>query len=238
VPDWPLAILFDFDGVIVNSEPLHCRAFQQVLSEQGISLSDEDYYREMIGFDDRGGFHYLFTKHSRPIDAGALARLIDRKAGLLVDFIARGEYEAMPGAVPLVKALAEHYPLAICSGALRQEIESMLAGVGLRECFRTIVAAEDVAVGKPDPQGYKMTAGQIGQLSQQQVRPADCLVIEDAPSVIRSVKSAGFRTLGVATSYPLEQLSEADWAVPSLEPAVVRRVLPQLRLNGSMEKGS
>jgi len=113
----------------------------------------------------------------------------------------------------------------------REEIEAMLEGISLRDCFPVIVAAEDVTIGKPDPQGYLMAIKQLGDRIHRPLKPADCLVIEDAPTVIRSVREVGFPTLGVATSYPLEKLSDANWAVKTLEPGEVKRTVPQLKLD-------
>jgi beta-phosphoglucomutase-like phosphatase (HAD superfamily) len=119
--------------------------------------------------------------------------------------------------------------LGICSGALREEIEAMLEGVSLRDCFGVIVAAEDVTVGKPDPSGYLKTMHMLAQRSGTALKPADCLVIEDAPSVCRSVRKVGFPVLAVASSYPIEQLTDADWAVRTLDTAAVHAKIPQLK---------
>jgi HAD superfamily hydrolase (TIGR01509 family) len=227
---WPSAILFDFDGVIVNSEPLHLRAFQEVLRQSGISLSDQEYYRELIGFDDRGSFRHVFAKRNRPVTPETFQELLTAKAQTMNRFIADGSFRALPGVEVLVVGLAQNYPLAICSGALRHEIESMLDGIGLREYFPVIVAAEDVTIGKPNAQGYLLTARLLSQQLNIPLQPADCLVIEDAPTVIRSVKAAGFRTLAVATSYSAEQLSDAYYVVQTLDPSAVQAVIPELRL--------
>jgi HAD superfamily hydrolase (TIGR01509 family) len=229
--DWPGAVLFDFDGVIMDSEPLHLRAFQEVLADEGITLSDQEYYAELIGFDDRGAFQHLYQQRGRPFDAQTFARLINKKAAILRELIARGEYGPLPGAEQLIRALhASGYPLAICSGAMRMEIELMLEGAKLRACFPIIVSAEDVAVGKPDPSGYLQTMRLLAERSGRALAPAGCLVIEDAPIVIESVKRVGFRVLGVATTYSLEALSHADWAVGTLRLAEVQARIPQLKL--------
>jgi HAD superfamily hydrolase (TIGR01509 family) len=120
--------------------------------------------------------------------------------------------------------------LAVCSGALREEIELMLEAAALRDCFSVIVAAEDVTVGKPDPQGYLLTAKLLNEKTKRNAKPADFLIVEDAPTVIKSVKKVGFPTLGVATTYSIEKLSDADWAVPSLRPDDVLKKLPDLDL--------
>ena len=130
-----------------------------------------------------------------------------------------------------VRSLWRTRPLAICSGALREEIEAMLEGISLRDCFPVIVAAEDVTVGKPDPSGYLLTLKLLSEKIKKPLAPADCLVVEDAPTVIRSVKAVGFPTLGVATSYPLMKLGDADWAVKTLRPEEVKQQVPRLKLD-------
>jgi beta-phosphoglucomutase len=229
---WPRAVLFDFDGVIVNSEPLHFFAFSEVLKSEHIELSEDEYYRDLIGFDDRGALRHVFQKRSLPLEPKTLLSLMARKSRVMMDFIQRRQFQALPGVEEFVRTLWRRCPLAICSGALREEIEGMLEGIGLRDCFNVIVAAEDVAVGKPDPSGYVLAAKLLSEKQKlsRPLKPADCLVVEDAPTVIRSVKSAGFPTLAVATSYSEAKLTDADWIVKSLHPAEVSAEMPKLRL--------
>jgi HAD superfamily hydrolase (TIGR01509 family) len=231
MPDWPKAVLFDFDGVIVNSEPLHFLAFHEVLRGERIELTEAEYYRELIGFDDKGAFNHVFKNHGRELDPKTFLRVMTLKSEKMMDLIRARKYNALPGVDEFVRGLWWHYPLAICSGALREEIEAMLEGVALRECFKVIVAAEDVTVGKPDPQGYLLCARQLGQKVKKTLRPADCLIVEDAPTVIRAVKGAGFKSLAVATSYPREKLQEADWVVKDLKLATVKAAMPELALD-------
>ena len=224
------AVLFDFDGVIVNSEPLHFHAFHEVLATEGFDLSETEYYSEFLGFDDRGAFKHIFEKHHRPLDPKTFLRIMTRKSEAMMDLIHGRKYHALPGVEELVRGLWRNYPLAICSGALREEIEAMLEGIHLRDCFKVIVAAEDVTIGKPDPQGYLLTTKLLGEQAKLSLSPADCLIVEDAPTVIRSVRAVGFKVLGVATSYPLEKLTDAHFAVKSLQPDVVLKVIPELKL--------
>jgi HAD superfamily hydrolase (TIGR01509 family) len=225
---WPGAILFDFDGVIVNSEPLHFFAFQKTLAEEKIGLSEAEYYQELIGFDDRGAFKYLFAKHRLKPDQKTLSRLMTRKSEIVWELIEEKKYHALDGAEELVRGLWRHYPLGICSGALREEIEAMLEGVSLRDCFSVIVAAEDVTVGKPDPRGYVQCMKLVAEKAKCALTPADCLIIEDAPKVIESVREAGFSVLGVTTSHSAEKLARANWVVKSLGPAEVIKKIPGL----------
>ncbi|MDP9175071.1 MAG: HAD family phosphatase [Planctomycetota bacterium] len=230
MPHWPLAVLFDFDGVIVNSEPLHFLAFHQVLSAERVDLTEEEYYRELIGFDDRGAFKHLYEKRQIPLEPKTMLRLMTRKSEVVMELIEDRKYHALPGVEEFVRGLWRHYPLGICSGALREEIEAMLEGVCLRDCFPIIVAAEDVTVGKPDPQGYLKCMKLIAERSKKNLKPSDCLVVEDAPTVIKSVKAVGFPALGVATSHSIEKLKIADWAVKTLAPQEVQRHLPKLQM--------
>ena len=236
---WPRAVLFDFDGVIVNSEPLHFYAFHEVLKAEGVEITEDEYYRELIGFDDRGGFRKVFERRGRPLEPRTLLALMARKSHVMMQLIHERRFHALPGVEEFVRGLWRTRPLAICSGALREEIEAMLEGVSLRDCFSVIVAAEDVTAGKPDPSGYlltvrllneKMRASVAAGNNSRPLTPADCLVVEDAPTVIRSVKAVGFPTLGVATSYPLMKLMDADWQVKTLRPDEVLEQIPKLEL--------
>jgi HAD superfamily hydrolase (TIGR01509 family) len=226
---WPHAALFDFDGVLVNSEPLHFLAFHEVLAAEKIELTEAEYYQEMIGFDDRGAFRQIFEQRRRELDPKTFLRIMTRKSEVMMELIHRRKLEALPGAEEFVRSLWRHCPLGICSGARREEIEVMLEGVSLRDCFSAIVAAEDVDVGKPDPRGYVLAMTQLAERSKRDLKAKDCLVIEDAPKVIKRVKAAHFVTLGVASSIALEKLGDGDYAVASLHLDEVKKKVPALR---------
>ena len=229
--DFPRAVLFDFDGVIVNSEPVHLRAFQRAAAIESIHLSDDEYYRELIGYDDPGAWRKLFDLRRKPLDDATLRRVMERKFALMRDLLASNEVPPLPGVVDLVRALRRRgIAMGICSGAIRHEIETMLAGVRLAEFFDVITAAEDVPIGKPDPSGYLLTARRLSEKIGRALAPPDCLVIEDAPSVARGVRSVGFRALLVATSYPIERLRDAgDWSVQTLRAGELTPAVPELR---------
>jgi beta-phosphoglucomutase len=152
------------------------------------------------------------------------------KSERMMDLIRGRKYAALPGVEEFVRGLWWHYPLAICSGALREEIEAMLEGIALRDCFKVIVAAEDVTVGKPDPSGYLQCAAQLSVKMKRELKPADCLIVEDAPTVIKSVRAVGFPVLAVATSYPPEKLQEANYVVKDLKVATVGQMISGLKL--------
>ena len=227
---WPAALLFDFDGVIVNSEPLHYLAFHEVLADHGIEISEREYYRDLIGFDDAGFFRHVYKTRRKPLPPRLMLELMTRKGERTMDLIRRQNYQALPGVEEFVRGLWRHYPLAICSGARRDEIEAMLEGVNLRDCFPTIVAAEDVPVGKPDPRGYLLAAALVSKRINHTLKPADCLVIEDAETVAKAVHAAGFRVLAVTTCHKPEDFPTADYIVNSLRPAEVKKKIPELKL--------
>jgi beta-phosphoglucomutase len=227
--DWPAAVLFDFDGVLVNSEALHFQAFREVLSAEHIDLSEEEYYRELLGFDDKGAFRHIYQKRNVELSPKTFLSVMARKSEVMMDLIYRRQFSALPGVEEFVRSLWRKRPLAICSGALREEIEAMLEGIALRDCFSIIVAAEDVTIGKPDPSGYLMTSKLISQKAGRTLAPRDCLIVEDAPTVIKSVRAVGFPVLAVATSYPAEKLAEANWVVKTLEPNEVKRAVAELK---------
>src|SRR5687767_831574 len=123
MPIWPRAVLFDFDGVIVNSEPLHFFSFSEVLKSEHIELTEDEYYRDLIGFDDRGAIRHAFEKRGRALEPKTLLALMARKSGVMMDFIHRRDFHALPGVEEFVRTLWRGKALAICSGALRDEIE-------------------------------------------------------------------------------------------------------------------
>ena len=144
------AIVFDFDGVLADSEPLHLRAYQEVLSPLGITLSREEYYSRYLGYDDDGVFTHLAEAHGFTLDAARLESLIAEKGRAFDATIASGGV-LYAGATACAARMAGAFPLGIASGALRHEIEAILRGGGMSQYFRFIVASGDTAESKPAP---------------------------------------------------------------------------------------
>jgi beta-phosphoglucomutase len=212
------AVIFDFNGIIVDDEPIHFELFQKVLAEEGIVLTEQDYYARYLGMDDRGCFATAFREHGKEITESHLAALIKRKAGYYLDAIKK-QMKLFPGVKTLVSDLARHFPLAIASGALRNEIELILSTVRLRDHFQAIVSAENVKTGKPDPEIFLQALSQLNStlVDSDSIAAAECLVIEDSKEGIRAARKAGMRCLAVTNSHPAEDLDEADAVVKSLE---------------------
>ena len=149
----PAAVVFDFDGVLADSEPLHFRVFRRVLAEAGVELTERAYYERYLGFEDEGAFEAVSRDHVRTWTADDIARLIARKAELMPALLA-GDGVLFPGAADCVRACAARAPLAIASGAQRGEIELVLRAARLDFLFQVVVASGDTRKGKPDTAPY------------------------------------------------------------------------------------
>jgi len=206
------AILFDFDGVLADTEPLHLRAFQKVLAEEGLALNERDYYAKYVGLDDKGCFQAVLSDHNPAVTPDMIRRLVERKAKLLLEQLTTNP-SIYPGIADFVAVTAQHYRLAIVSGALRHEIEFSLEAAGIRKQFEHITAAQDVQHGKPDPEGYLHALAHLNR--QSPVTASECLVIEDTIPGIQAAHAAGMRCLAVSNTFPATELSLLADAVTS-----------------------
>lgn len=222
------ALLFDFNGLLVDDEPLHFRLFRRVLAEEGIDFAESDYYGRYLGFDDRDCFAAALADGGRAPDPARVARLIARKAAYYQEEIRRCGYPFFPGASELVAAAAAAgWTLGVVSGALRDEVEGALARRGLRAAFKILVTAEDVGRGKPDPEGYRRALEQLNSeppLPARLFHPHEVLALEDSPAGLEAAAAAGLRTLGVAQTYPADRLARAEAVVASVAELSVARL--------------
>jgi HAD superfamily hydrolase (TIGR01509 family) len=210
------AIVFDFDGVIANSEPLHFRAFRDVLAEQGVDLTERAYYDRYLGFDDRGVFATIGFERGRSWSTADVAGFIARKAVRLEE-IERDVSVIFPGAADAIRRAAAAMPIAIASGALGPEIRRILDHAELTPYFAAIVSAEDTPASKPAPDPYQKAVGLLAaRMNDASLRASDCVAIEDSRWGLESARAAGLRTVGVTSSYDAAELSQADLIIPSL----------------------
>ena len=221
------AIIFDFDGIIVNSEPLIMRLTQRLAAREGWTVSEEDYYRNYLALDDRGIMEHLYQSHGRPIDNARRDELVEWKIRHYAEAIREG-LPPISGTSEFVHKVATQLPLAIASGSLRSEVEHLLQKLGLRDKFAVITTADDCDRCKPDPEIFLKALERLKQLpafngkvrgetGQRERAPAtlragECLAIEDAPAGVRAAQAAGMKCLALAHSRPLEALGHADWA--------------------------
>ena len=211
------AIVFDFDGVIVDSEPLHYQAFLALARGFGLDFTYEEYARKYIGYDDRDAFRAMLVElDGSHVDEDRLAEL-GRKKSDVFQSIADAGVRAYPGVLDLIHRAAAVMPLAIASGATRKDLELVLGKFGLGDRFEPIVSADDVAHSKPDPQTYVLAVRGLARRHRGlAIQPVDCLAIEDTAAGIDSARAAGLRTLGVAHTGPASQIGHADQVVAAL----------------------
>ena len=210
------AVIFDFDGVIADSEPLHFRAFQQALAEDGLELTPKEYYARYLGYDDVGAFQAFGEDHGVPMDTARLAALVARKGVKLQAMLSAGSV-LFPGAVDFVRAAASAVPIAIASGALRHEIEEVITAAGVGDLFAAIVASGDTPQSKPSPAPYRLAFERLQEASGSILDPGRCVAIEDSRWGLESARGAGLRCVGVTNSYPADELTGAELVVSGLQ---------------------
>lgn len=220
------AIVFDFDGVIANSEPLHFAAFRDILAEEHITLTERDYYAQYLGYDDVGVFQAVGTDRGVPWTPSAVTALAARKAARL-EVLERDMSLLFPGAADAIRRAAAAVPIAIASGATRAEIRRVLERENLSSCFTAVVAAEDTPAGKPAPDPYLRAVALLASACEGSLKACECVAVEDSRWGLQSARAAGLRTVAVPNSYDAAELEGADLIIPSLE-AMDLRALAQV----------
>jgi HAD superfamily hydrolase (TIGR01509 family) len=198
------AVLFDFNGVLVDDEPQHCWALQRVLADEGITLTREDYYARYLGLDDRTGFLEAYRRAQRTLTTELLTLLVEKKSSLYLDLVATA-LRMVDGAPEFVRQAQQHFRLAIVSGALRREIDAVLQRMELADAFETIVAANDVARSKPDPAAYLAAHDTLNK--RRPIAIAHCVVIEDSLHGLDAARAARMPCVMLTTSHPQQTLA-------------------------------
>lgn len=222
------AIFLDFNGVIIDDEPLQMAAYQDVLREQGIELTKSDYY-DALGMDDKSFVRAAFVRAQITLTEELLKIVLEGK-GVKHRKLIEAELPLFPGVVTFLKATARHYSLGVVSMAGSAEIQYVLERARLLSLFSVVVNAEDVQSCKPAPDCYRVGLERLNDKRQAEhlepLRASECLVIEDSPPGIESGREAGMRTLGITNTVSAEQLraagaevvtsSLADWSVAAV----------------------
>jgi beta-phosphoglucomutase len=202
------AILFDFDGVIADTEKLHGEAFRRILASAGQPFTNEEYFQRYIHFDDINVFRTVSADRRLGWDEARTRGLCERKVALFKELMGAPDI-LFPGAADLVRTLAARVPLAICSMGRRDEIEPVLERGGIRACFGALVTSEDVRRPKPDPEPYLLCLDRLNAARGTHLAPGSCLVIEDSCGGTRAGKAAGMSVVALTHSLTEPELRTA-----------------------------
>jgi len=217
------AVIFDFDGVITDSEILHLRAFNRVLAQYGIEIKTKDYYKDYLGLTDVDCFQLVANKGRLGLDGREIENLVKQKNQVFQE-LAKTEGRIIEGVRDFLEMLRQNnVPMAICSGAVLAEIALILEEARLRPFFAVIVSAEQVKRGKPNPEGFLLTLQKLNRIVspaeagiQNPILPNQCIVIEDSHWGLEAAKAAGMHTIAVTNSYDADQLALAEKIVTQL----------------------
>jgi len=205
------AVLFDLDGVLVDSRAQHIEAWERLAAAHGLTVP-ERYFHATFGLRNDA----ILGRLVPGADPRELERLAAEKEAMFRSGGAE-KLEPLPGARELVAFLAaQAITAAVVTSTPRENLDMILAAIRLSDAFGALVSAEDVARGKPDPEGFLLAAARLD------VPPASCAVIEDAPAGLEAAKAAGMRAIGVTTTHPAPDLGAADLVVDSLAEEAVR----------------
>lgn len=222
------AILFDFNGVIINDEPLHEKLIERLLIEENLRLKPGEFSALCLGRSDRACLSDLLTRRGRVVTEAYLTELIQRKSQAYQQKLETIEkLPIYPGLTDLMfKVRSTQLPIGLVSGAMRAEIELVLTRLDLMEYFSVIVAGDEISTSKPDPTGYLLAVERFNQHNPQlNLRPQNCLAIEDTFAGIAAAKQAGMQVVGVANTYPFHMMQrQANWAVDYLSDLELDRI--------------
>lgn len=210
-----LGVVFDFDGVIADTEALHLRAYQETLAEKALSPSKAEYFERYLGYDDVGVVTAVARDRGVVLEDAELTRLIEAKGHRFEALISTAQV-LFPGSAECIRRLATRTRLAIASGALHREIEDILTSNALRQYFEVIVAADDVEQPKPAPDGYLRAVSQLSR-DRETPSPSSYVAIEDSQWGLHSARAAGLVTVAVTNTYPAASLTDADVVVDGLD---------------------
>jgi beta-phosphoglucomutase len=210
------AVILDFDGVITDTEILHLRAFNQVLAQYNIEIKTEDYYKEYLGLTDLDCFELAVHKSRLGLEAHQIKNLTKQKNQVFEE-LARTEATIFEGAQEFLQMLKQNgVPMAICSGAVLEEIELILEKSRLHPFFAVIVSGDQIRKGKPDPEGFLLALKRINEGRQNPISANECVAIEDSHWGLEAAKSAGMHTVAITNTYDAEQLAMAEKTVAHL----------------------
>lgn len=222
------AILFDFNGVIINDERIHLQLIDEILVQENLQPQKVQERQASLGRSDRACFQELLANRGRVVTEEYLTQLLHRKAqAYALELDKLEKLPIYPGVEDLIyQVRSQHLKLAIVSGALYQEIKLVLERANLAQYFTVIVAGDDITTSKPDPDGYLLAVARLKQeYPDANLQPQECLAIEDTPAGVQAAKHAQMQVLGVANTYPFHMLQRCcNWTVDYLTELELERV--------------
>ena len=214
------AVLFDFNGIIINDEPIHEKLIEQLLIEENLLMRSGEFRQFCLGRSDRACLKDILAQRGRYVAEGYIDQLLQRKAeAYLRELEALEELPIYPDTRELIVKMGQSYlKMAVVSGAVRSEVEMVLGRAGLARYFRAIVGGDEIKTSKPEPDGYLLAIERLNQLEPElNLQPEECLAIEDSFAGIEAAKRAGIPVVGVAHTYPFHMLQRlASWCVDYL----------------------
>ena len=212
------AVIFDFDGVVADSELLHYRALNKAFNSRGVDIPKEVHWAKYLGFSDYENVEAVNRDYRMGLDAAGVDEIVRDKTEFF-DALARAEAPIIDGVVDFVSMLRQNgVPLAVCSGATLSDIRIMLEGTELVGAFDPIVTADDVRKGKPDPEGYLLALSKLNERLAADISVEECVVIEDSHWGIEAANAAGMHAVGVTNTYRAGELDgKADMVVDRLD---------------------
>lgn len=222
------AVLFDFNGVVINDESLHEALISELLLGENLLVQPGEFAEICLGRSDRACLIDLLTRRGRVVSDRDLDRLLAQKnQAYLVRMAELDPLPLYPGLEDLIfRFRGAALTLAVVSGALRSEIEAVLTRAELRQHFSVIVGGDDIKGSKPEPEGYLTAIAKLNEADPLlDLQPENCLAIEDSFAGIQAAKAAGISVVGVAHTYPFHMLQrQANWTIDHLNDLEVDRV--------------
>lgn len=203
------AVIFDFDGVIADSEPLHLRAFQKTVETLGLGLSVADYYSRYLAYDDKTFFRKFLEDNGQQGTEQEIERLV-REKGVCFEETIREDIRIFPGVVEFLETIRSKFHIAIGSGALTEEIKLILKLKGLSGFFDFVIGADHTESPKPSPEVYLKCLERLRTDYDETITAGQCIVFEDSPHGILAAKRAGMKCIGITNSCVGDQLALAD----------------------------
>ena len=202
------AVIFDFDGVIADSEALHYEALNAVFNRYGVDVSKDVHWQKYLGYSDRENIEAVNVDYGMQWNNARVQALIDEKKVAFDELIVSGSI-IIEGVAAFIQRLIDGgIRRAICSGALRSDIDLMLAGTDFKDAFEVIVTADDVTHGKPDPEGYLLALNKLNQNGLASIKPNQCVVIEDSHWGLEAAAAAGMHPIAVTNTYSRNELGQ------------------------------